>query len=347
MLEVNGYLRSSTAGYLGRSFSVYIDALGPLNQVNARSFGSDYYVVVAPSAEVQLDEVRHGYLHYVLEPLASKHSSVLREKQELLQTALRAPALDPVLKTNFKLFLSECLIRAAELRIVKLPKSVPESDKQKRLDDAAAEGYFLAPYFYEALTKFEAQDAGIRLYYPTLVEKLDVRREEKRAEQITFRSTPGTRQLSELNVVAARLAGIADEVERLLAEGEDCIARQDYAGARLAYRTALERSTSGATSNESRRARALYGLALTATQEKQPEVAKNYFQQALEAAREPQLLAWAHIYLGRLLDMENRRDLAMRHYRQALESGDINSVARQAAQKGLDAPFQKSKGVIE
>jgi hypothetical protein len=72
-------------------------------------------------------------------------------------------------------------------------------------------------------------------------------------------------------------------------------------------------------------------------------VAKNYFQQTLEAAREPQLLAWAHIYLGRLLDMENRRDLALHHYRQALEAGEIGSVTRKAAQKGLDAPFQKPK----
>ncbi len=148
-------------------------------------------------------------------------------------------------------------------------------------------------------------------------------------------------------MASSRLAP-GDEAERFLAEGEDAIARQDYPGARQAYRAALERSTSGTASNDSGRARALYGLALVATQEKQGEVAKNYFQQTLEAAHEPQLLAWSHIYLGRLLDMENRRDLALHHYRQALEAGDINSVARRAAQQGLDAPFQKSKDrVIE
>lgn len=343
MLEVNGYLRNSTAGFLGRTFSVYVDALGPPNQVNARSFGSDYYVVVSPSTDLQLNELRHGYLHYVLEPLASKHGALLRERQELLRTAQRATALDPVLRGDFKLFFTESLIRAAELRMVKTPKGAPDAERQKRLDEAAAEGHFLVPYFYEALEKFEQQEAGIRLYYPTLVQKLEVRREERRAEQIVFRTTPSPRRLSEVNVIAARLAGITDELERMLAEGEDAIARQDYAGARQAYRSALERSTSGAASKESGRARALYGLALVATQEKQPEVAKNYFQQTLEAAREPQLLAWAHIYLGRLLDMENRRDLAMHHYRQALEAGEIGSATRKAAQKGLDAPFQKSK----
>ncbi len=348
MLEVNGYLRNATAGYLGRSFSVYIDLLGPTAQVNARSFGPDYYVVVTPSAQPlakpaqgagqpqasalaqvwALEEVRHGYLHYVLEPLAAKHSALMREREKLLEVAARAPALDPTLRSNFKLFLSESLIRAAELRMIR----VPEADRQKRLEDAAEEGYFLAPYFYEALQKFEQQEAGIRLYYPTLVEKLDVRREERAAEKITFRATPSFSHLSE----TARLPAASDEVEGSLAEAEDALARRDLAAARRAYQAALGRSPAQGTA----RARALYGLALVATQEKQPELAKNFFQQTLEAANEPQLLAWAHIYLGRLFDMENNRDLAVRHYRQALEAGELPPGARQAAQRGLEEPFR-------
>jgi hypothetical protein len=40
--------------------------------------------------------------------------------------------------------------------------------------------------------------------------------------------------------------------------------------------------------------------------------------------------------------------LAVHHYRQALEAGEIGSATRKAAQKGLDAPFQKSKeGVVQ
>ena len=176
------------------------------------------------------------------------------------------------------------------------------------------------------------------MYYPTLIQKLDVRREERRAEQIAFRETPARRMLSEQSGNALRKAGdpAGNDVERLLAEGEDAIARKDFGAARDAYRAALETSSTGPA-----RARALYGLALVATQEKQPEVAKNYFQQTLETAREPQLLAWAHIYLGRLLDMENKRDLAVRHYRQAMESGEVPSSARLAAQRGIEAPFKR------
>src|SRR5260221_10207238 len=169
---------------------------------------------------------------------------------------------------------------------------------------------------------------------------MDVAREERRAKQINFRATAAQRSHSEYaEVRAATPAG--DDLESLLAAGEDAMARKDIAAARKAYQTALERAASDPATNASGRARALYGLALTATEAKQGEVAKTFFQQTLDVARDPQLLAWAHIYLGRLLDMENRRDAALRHYRQALEAGEVAPNVKQAAQKGLDAPFTK------
>jgi tetratricopeptide (TPR) repeat protein len=85
---------------------------------------------------------------------------------------------------------------------------------------------------------------------------------------------------------------------------------------------------------------AVYGLALVASQEKQPELAKNYFQQALDISKSPRLLAWSHIYLGRILDMEQSRELALQHYRQALVTAE-EPVARQAAERGLQAPFRR------
>ena len=127
------------------------------------------------------------------------------------------------------------------------------------------------------------------------------------------------------------------------------MARYDLAAARRAYQAVLDRTALGGVAGKDAgptehltkaRARALYGLALVATQEKQPDVAKNFFQQTLETAREPRLLAWSHIYLGRLFDMENNRDLAVRHYKQALEAGDPASSVRRAAEHGLEAPFR-------
>ena len=49
-------------------FQIYIDLLGAPNQIQTRSYGSNYYVVVTPSAEPRIRDVRHAYLHYLLDP---------------------------------------------------------------------------------------------------------------------------------------------------------------------------------------------------------------------------------------------------------------------------------------
>ena len=70
LLEVNAYLRNPTSGYLGRRFQIYIDVLAPPSQMQSRSYKDDYFVVVTPSPEPQIEQVRHAYLHYVLDPLS-------------------------------------------------------------------------------------------------------------------------------------------------------------------------------------------------------------------------------------------------------------------------------------
>ena len=48
--------------------------MGAPDQVNARNYGSDYYVVISPAgSELKMDQIRHTYLHYLLDPLALKY----------------------------------------------------------------------------------------------------------------------------------------------------------------------------------------------------------------------------------------------------------------------------------
>ncbi|MEO7649655.1 MAG: hypothetical protein ABIZ80_04255, partial [Bryobacteraceae bacterium] len=68
LLEVNAYLRNATSGYLGRRFQVYVDLLGAPNQIHTRSYADDYYVVLTPSLEPKTSDIRHAYLHYLLDP---------------------------------------------------------------------------------------------------------------------------------------------------------------------------------------------------------------------------------------------------------------------------------------
>jgi tetratricopeptide (TPR) repeat protein len=92
-------------------------------------------------------------------------------------------------------------------------------------------------------------------------------------------------------------------------------------------------------------ARVLYGLALVASQQKQPEQARNYFQQAATLSSDPRMKAWSHIYLGRIFDLEGEREQARQEYISALAAGDVSPDTHSAAQQGLDEPFQPPEGV--
>ena len=42
------------------------------------------------------------------------------------------------------------------------------------------------------------------------------------------------------------------------------------------------------------------------------------FQKAIQATKDPKVVAWSHVYLGRILDMKEDREGAMNEYRAAL-----------------------------
>ena len=75
------------------------------------------------------------------------------------------------------------------------------------------------------------------------------------------------------------------------------------------------------------------------------EGAKNYFERALETAREPKVIAWSHIYLGRIFDLKEDREAAVDQYRAALSSagGEIPEI-KVAAQRGIAQPYEPPAG---
>jgi tetratricopeptide (TPR) repeat protein len=70
------------------------------------------------------------------------------------------------------------------------------------------------------------------------------------------------------------------------------------------------------------------------------EGARNYFQRALDVAKEPKVVAWSHIYLGRIFDLQEDREAAVGHYRAALDASSTLPEAQAAAQMGLQKPYE-------
>ena len=327
VLEVNGYLRNISSGYLGRRFQIYVDLLGAPNQVQTRSYGDDTFVVVTPSQEPQIDGIRHAYLHYLLDPLGFKFSEDIKKKHALGDYAQGAGALPDVYKSDFVLLATECLIKATESRMDRKPALA---------DQALHEGYVLTPALAEQLAAYEKQDAAMRLYFPSLFAGLDFKREEKRMEGVEFASAAPSRVVRPAQTLnPPELTGAA----RTLADADTAYADRDLERAKGAFLRVPEETT-----EKSMHAKAYYGLARIAVLQRDPETGDRLFRKVLDVEPDADTKAWSLLYLGRLADSQGDRNQAVENYRAALAVQGVPEAVRQAAEKGLDETFRKDAG---
>ena len=69
------------------------------------------------------------------------------------------------------------------------------------------------------------------------------------------------------------------------------------------------------------------------------EQAIDDFQKTLATSKEQRLLAWSHIYLGRMLDLDCKRDQALSEYKLALTERDGQQDTRLAAERGASHAY--------
>ncbi len=329
LLGVNGYMRNPTSGYLGRRFQVYIDLLGAPNQIHTRSYADDYFVVLTPSAEPQVGDIRHAYMHYLLDPLATKHSAVLEKKRALADYALGAALLEDHYKQDFLLLAAECLIKAVESRLA------GSRTGPALVEQALREGFILTPYFAEQLPLFEKQDQAMRLYFPDLIEAIDLKKEEGRLANLEFTSQRAVRKAK---VAPAPPAPEPTGPEKTAEEAENFYRDRDLAKARQAYLRLLQE-----TAEKSFHAKAYYGLARIAALEKNPELAEKLFLKTIELEGDAQTRAWSQVYLGRLAHAAGEPERAAGYFRAALAVEGASAAARQAAEQGLGAGVRKNE----
>jgi hypothetical protein len=316
------YLKLPSSGYLGRQFTVFLDVMGAPGQTNARNYALDYYVVISPSGSLKMPQIRHTYLHYLLDPLALKYGGSFKRLEPLLDEVKSAP-MDEVFKNNISLLVTECLVRAIEVRTMGSPKT-PETERTKNLAEADQEGYVLTRYFYEALIKFEKDPAGLRAMYPEMLDSIDVGKEMKRTAQIQF---AGEAAPELLHLARTKNEHLLLNAERRLSAGDP--------------ETAQKLAQQALDEEQEDPGRALFILAQAATMKADMEGAKTYFERALQMAHEPKVVAWSHIYLGRIFDLKDEREVAVDHYRAALNAaGGSIPEAKSAAERGLQQPYE-------
>lgn len=318
ILEANMYLRNPTSGMRGRRFQIYLDLLGAPNQVHARSFGDEYFVVVTASAQPRVKDIRRAYLHYLLDPLAIRNAAVIDKKKDVCDLAQGSPLLSEVYKTDCVLLTGMSLVKAVESR---LERKAGEA----LVDQAMKEGFVLTAYFAEALARYEKQEQSLSLYLPEMVEAIDPAKEDKRIARVEFASKPAVR-----TVKTAPAAPELSPVEKVLNAAEELYRQKNFEQAKPQFRQALEMEAPRA-----QHAKASFGLARIATLEKDPELAQQLFERTLELDPEPFERAWSHVYLARLAMAAGEPEMARKHYEAALAVRDASEGARKAAEQEL------------
>ncbi|MGH9359294.1 MAG: hypothetical protein ACRD1O_09005 [Terriglobia bacterium] len=317
----DAYLRFPSGSYLGRTYHIYLCLLGPPNQVQARIYGDNYYLVATPSEQPQFKNIRYQYLHFLLDPLAVKYGEEIHQKAALEAIARKAPLLGQDFKSDFSFLLTECLIHAVELRMDK------PSDAQQQANADLADGLILTPYFYSALAAYEKQETPISVYYQQLIQGISVGKMEKQMASLKFAGLKPASQAKDSVPLSAET--------QLLDQGDNLIYLSKYDQAKIIFNQVLKQY-------DPNNARALFGLAVAASNSREPDVAEEYFKKALATAHSLRIVTWSHIYLARIYDLEGMRQKALEQYRAASVTAATFPEALAALRQGLRSPFGSS-----
>jgi len=353
IVETNLYLKMPASTYDGRRFIVVTEPMLSPSTVNARIYGTDYVVVVSPvNGHIRMNDVRHTYLHYLIEPLLYARANAIDRMQPILKEVREAPLSFRYRSDSLTLTI-ECLIKAIEARTMdtgvpeyKIPAGIdrsalPRYEHERQVYQQKVEavrvamvkhdmtqGFVLTQYFFEAMIQFEKDPASLKDTIGEIVYSMDVLHQVRVAHQIVFdktadddvlmRSKP--RMLTGLDLAEARLG--AGDVATATAMARQTLARPD---------DTVQAAADGARAN--------FILARAAILTGHPEQAIDGFQKTLAASKDPRLLSWSHIYLGRMLDLDCKRDEALSEYKEALATRDGQQDTRLAAERGVKAAY--------
>jgi tetratricopeptide (TPR) repeat protein len=313
----DGYLRFASGSYLGRYCRIYLCLLGEPEQVQAFFYRDNYYLVITPSSSPRFDDIRYMYLHFLLDPLAVKYGADIHKKASLQAIARDAPALREDIKEDFSFLVTECLVRAIALRMDH-PKNA-----EAAVNQYLASGLILTPYFYSALATYEKQPASMSDYYDQMIQGIDVDKMENELDGVKF-SLPKPPASAPAPALSAK--------DQLLNRGDNLIYLAKYEQAKQVFQEVLRQYNPKSE-------RALYGIAFAATSTNEPDIAEEYFKKTLGVAHNLRIVTWSHIYLGRIYDLEGKRQEALKQYRAAEVTAARFPEALQALQIGLHHPF--------
>lgn len=324
------YLRLPVSGSTARGFVIYLEPLIGPSLTNSRNYNIEYYFVASPDGEnLKIDKIRHTYLHFLLDNLTQKRANQLRRIEPLLNTVKAAP-MDNSFKTDMSLLTIESLIQAVEVRLTPIGKD-EELKHEQAVQNAMAQGYILTKYFYDQLKVFETSETGLELSFGEWLRQINVDSERKRATEVQFASS----STPEIVTISRPQSSLLMQAEQSMLKG-DLDAAADLANQVLGG----SKEDHGKAYFVLARVSVLRAVGDVESKEKGITQAKEYLYKGLERATDARTKAWCHIYLGRIFDIQDDRENALRHYNAALVQGDPKPDTEAAAERGMKAPYK-------
>lgn len=355
ILSTNIYLHMPVSTYDGRRFLVLIEPMLSPNLTNARIYGTDYITITSPDNRpdgdpVRMEEIRHIYLHYIVEPMVYSRSEAMERIQPMLRGVQDAP-LEFFYKSDVEALLTECLIKAIEAQTFVIAAPHPQKptvvrsrsdevpyetamvaynsetalERLRLVDSDERQGWTLTGYFYHALDLMAKTGDGLRDEIAPMIYGMDVGGEEHHARQIMF--------VKEVPSDPLHPSPRPHTVQGMDLAELDLMKGDDDGAAQLADKEML--------APDGDHGRAQYVLARIDLMHGDAEKAQEGFQATLKLSKDPRTLAWSHIYLGRLYDMmlPPDRNRAIAEYKTALQVRDSRLDTKLAAEAGVATPF--------
>lgn len=342
----NYYLKMPAQTYSGRRFLVVIEPMFSPEETNARVYGADYVVVASPKdGKVPMRLVRHVYLHYVIEPMLYSRQNDMIRMEPILRTVAFAP-LSFNFKNDIVALVVECMIKAIEARtldtgigVVDIPPDLPrsqavplEEERNQQLSRIAAikeqlvqhdmrQGYVITQYFYNQLIGFEKTGQSLQEAIGPMVYGMDVPAIMSVAKNIDFDTQgegemlgrepqqPQGLDLAELKLMKGDVAAAGAMAEQAIADHTGEPGRAEFILARVDL---MSNNVQGAVAA---------------------------FKKTLAEATDTRYIAWSHIFLGRIYDVNQERAQAVAQYKAAMDARDGQPDTLAAAQAGLKQPF--------
>jgi tetratricopeptide (TPR) repeat protein len=315
--------------------------------------------VSARAGGLQMDQVRHIYLLYNVDPIIYAHATATNRLLPILKTVQDAP-IDFAYKNDIVALSTECLIKAVEARTmdVGIPKPEKPHDVKQRTEidnynqalidyDRKAEavrkrqvlldmesGWVLTGSFYDQLAVQDREGVSLKESIAEMVYGMDVTREVDQAKKVPFFAPTSNNLVAGGGVSRSRAPKATlsnmDKAELALQKGD-----------RLGAEELAENELKSTPNSPA----ALYVLARVRLMQGEPQEAFDDFTKIVTTGKDPRTVAWSHVYLGRLYDMQQQPDRrkAVTEYRAAMSTPGAQADVIAAATQGIREPFAAPK----